>query len=197
MSTTAEASCTVNTQDLKRKYDQIKSDQLQEKPKMLLQKLSEAFVDEGHTEKGDGHPPVQKRQGGGKRGPSVRVHLYHQRGWRISDDVVPGVTEERIVPLRDLVDQLATSAAAPPPPPPAVFTEKLRVREATLAKELNDIIKERVDLLVAVTEVDTRHKKRRFVRRRAVSAEEREAWLGYSFRYFQDGGAMTWLHIAT
>ena len=51
MSTTAEASCTVNTQDLKRKYDQIKSDQLQEKPKMLLQKLSEAFVGKGHTEK--------------------------------------------------------------------------------------------------------------------------------------------------
>ena len=51
MSTTAEASCTVNTQDLKRKYEQIKSDQLQEKPKMLLQKLSEAFVEKGQTEK--------------------------------------------------------------------------------------------------------------------------------------------------
>ena len=51
MVTTAEASCTVNTQDLKRKYEQIKSDQLQEKPKMLLQKLSEAFVEKGHTEK--------------------------------------------------------------------------------------------------------------------------------------------------
>ena len=51
MATTAAASCTVNTQELKRKYEQIKSDQLQEKPKMLLQKLSDAFVEKGHTEK--------------------------------------------------------------------------------------------------------------------------------------------------
>lgn len=185
---------------------------------------------------GDGHPPVQKRQGGGKRDVrryllpngvlEVRVHLYHQRGWRISDDVVPGVTEERIVPLRDLVDQLATSAAAPPPPAPDrreflgnfrhPTAEDLQERAANIEREdaegllglwewcklpetqdpgslspdmwavysadnnqeIEQAFRDGVmfeGALGSGKQVDTRHKKRRFVRRRAVSAEEREA----------------------
>ena len=50
VSTTVQASCTVNTQDLKCKYDQVNSQQLQEKAK-LLQKFSEGFVQSGHREK--------------------------------------------------------------------------------------------------------------------------------------------------
>lgn len=51
MATTAEASCRVSTVELKRKYEQLKSDQLQDKPKMMLRKLREVFVEKGHSEK--------------------------------------------------------------------------------------------------------------------------------------------------
>eukprot|EP00439_Symbiodinium_sp_Y106_P030187 s3877_g3.t1 len=198
---------------------------------------------------GDGQPPVQKRQGGGKRdvrryllpNGEVKVHLYHQRGWRISDEVVPGVTEERIVPLRDLAQQLMASAAAPPPPPPDrreflgnfrhPTAEDLEERAANIEREdaagllglwewcklpetqdpgslspdmwavysadNNQEIEQafrdgavKASIAIGIRsyevmfegalgsgkQVDTRHKKRRFVRRRAVSAEEREAW---------------------
>ncbi|CAJ1343501.1 unnamed protein product [Effrenium voratum] len=192
-----------------------------------------------------GERPVQKREGGGKRDvrrfvvdpsapPQVTVHVVRERGWRISDIAVPGVTEERVVMLD-----------APPPPPPLPppdrhflgtfrhpspedlqeraanleaddaaelvgLWEWCRVAEAHGPSQLSDedwaaysaannteieaafrdqAVKVQITIgirsydvlfegsLAGGKQVDTKQKKRRLVRRRAVTAAVREACL--------------------
>lgn len=194
---------------------------------------------------GSGERPVQKRVGGGKRdvrrvetpagASEVRVHVVRDRGWRISDDHVAGVTEERLFSLED-----APLPPPPPPPPPAEFlstfhaptAEDLEERAASIAQQdiqglvglwewcrdaethnpgrlaadrwavysadVNNEIElafrngaKHAEIAVGIRsyevlfegasmagkQVDKRRKKRRFVRRRAVQMEEREAAL--------------------
>mmetsp|Transcript_11662 Transcript_11662/g.26902 ORF Transcript_11662/g.26902 Transcript_11662/m.26902 type:complete len:338 (+) Transcript_11662:1-1014(+) len=198
---------------------------------------------------GQGQTPVQRRVGGGKRdvrrfelqagASEVRVHLFRERGWRISDEAVPGVTEEKVVPLAELASSLEAAAHAPAPerhefmgkfrhPTPADLEERAanvqrddaaglvglwewcRQAEAqdpgTLPPDMwavysadnneeierafrDGALKANVTIgirsyevmfeasLASGKQVDPRNKKRRFVRRRPVTAEERQASL--------------------
>eukprot|EP00434_Breviolum_minutum_P018522 symbB.v1.2.016335.t1/scaffold1222.1/size194531/9 len=100
---------------------------------------------------GPGEPPVQKRVGGGKRdvrrfevarhGPAeVRVHIVRDRGWRICDEAVPGVTEERIFSLDSTSTSVPPPAPPPPPPPPPEFLSTYR---KPLPEELEELWLER------------------------------------------------------
>lgn len=198
---------------------------------------------------GPGELPIQRRVGGGKRDvrrfelapgdpPQIRVHVVRDRGWRIADVVVPGVTQERIVSL----DSSSGPAPAPPPllPPPPEFLstyrkptpEELEERAAAIAQndreelvglwewcrdaetqhpgslgpekwaaysadhnhEIETAFRSgelQADIVIGIRsyevlfegstmhgkQVDKKHKKRRFVRRRAVPVEEKEAAL--------------------
>lgn len=203
---------------------------------------------------GDAEGATQKRAGGGKRDVKrvevaadapreVRVHVFRDRGWRISSEPVPGVTEERCVSLTVMAapsSPASASSSHAPRAPRGEFlvgfrhptVEDLQERAAEVAKEdaaglvglwewcrlaevdstqrispemwavysaeQDEMIEKafragetKVSIAVGIRtydimfegaraagkQVDTRHKKRRFVRRRAVQRDEHSAAL--------------------
>eukprot|EP00913_Durusdinium_trenchii_P032840 g30744.t1 len=136
---------------------------------------------------GSGERPVQKRVGGGKRdvrrvetpagASEVRVHVVRDRGWRISDDHVADIQglvglwewcrdAETHNPGRLAADRWAIELA---------FRNGAKHAEIAVGIRSYEVLFEGASM--AGKQVDKRRKKRRFVRRRAVQMEEREAAL--------------------